>query len=738
MVNRLIVVSNRLPLTLRRSAEGWVPQRSSGGLATAVTPLLQKQGGLWIGWPGETAGIEPRERASILEQWAREQQCVAVDLPPDVADGFYRGYANQTLWPVFHYFPSRLKFEPRAWESYVEANRLFCRAVTESYRPGDLVWVHDYHLMLLPQMVREEIPEAAIGFFLHIPFPSNEVFPIVPHREELLQGLLGADLLGFQTHGHLQQFRSSLLRVLGVESGISEAGVGSRPVRLEALPIGIAPREYTDLLERGENTARYARDWAANYRGQKVLLAVDRLDYTKGLPERMRAFARLLESSSEWKGRVTLIQVAVPSRGDIESYQDLRTEVNQLVGEVNGRFGTPGWMPVVYINRSIERDELVALYSLADVCWVGPLRDGMNLVAKEYVACQAAGKGVLVLSEFAGAAAEMGEALMINPFDEERTAGALLRALGLDERERSERMGALHSRVLRNDVFRWGESFVAALEQSVAARGRNSETRPRRLPGAEVRAAYAEAARRLVVLDYDGTLVPHAPTPQEAVPPRGLIAVLAELAADPANCLALVSGRRARDLEQWFGAVRGLWLAAEHGAEWKAPGEAWQEVRPQASTEWKAAVAPILDHFADRTPGSFVEEKKYALAWHYRRADAEFGAWLSNEMVANLEAMLAETELRAFPGEKVVEVRPVWANKGEIWDRLLAGRPRADFLFAAGNDRTDEDIFARMPEGSWSVHVGSGPTRAAYTLRDPVGVRILLESFARSARPVTP
>ena len=733
MKRRLLVVSNRLPLTLRKAEDGhWTTERSSGGLASAMNPILRDNGGDWIGWAGSSGEEDQEERNSVLQEWAQKDQCFAVELPAEIAKGFYEGYSNQTLWPVFHNFPSQLKFDAKDWQAYIEANRIFCRAVVDRYKQGDLVWVHDYQLMLLPQMLRAELPDAAIGFFLHIPFPSSEIFPILPRREELLQGLLGADLVAFQTHGHLQQFRAALLRVLGLESKIAEVAVGGRPIRLEAHPIGIAPEQYTDLLNRDETTAQLHAEWAARYRGRRVLLAVDRLDYTKGIPERLRAFAHLLRSSSELREKVVLIQVAVPTREGIETYQDLRTEVNQLVGEINGKLGTPGWTPVVYINRSIERAELVALYQLADVCWVGSLRDGMNLVAKEYVACKAEGDGVLVLSEFAGAAAEMGEALLINPFDEERTALSIERALTLDEDERRRRMEHLHSRILHNNVFRWGERFLASLEDAVSERGRYSDTQPKRLRTTEVLDAYRRASRRLLMIDYDGTLVPFAGQPWQAVPPPVVMRLLTSLAAEPHNCVAVTSGRTAENLNRWFGAIKGLWLIAEHGAEVKSPLEAsWEPLRSEVSTDWKSTVMPILEHFVDRTPGSFVEEKKYGVVWHYRMAEPEFGAWLANELVSMLEAMLAETDLRAFRGDKVVEVKPVWANKGEALDRLLAVLSSPDFLFAAGDDRTDEDLFEHMPTEAWTVHIGPGATRAAFVLPDFESLRRVLEMFTK-------
>lgn len=728
MNGRLVVVSNRLPLTLRKINGDWKSEKSSGGLVSAMTPLLQKNTGIWIGWSGETGEGDGEQRRAILQEWERTEHCFAIELPADVSKGSYEGYANQALWPVFHCFPSQLRFDAKGWDSYVEANRIFCNAVVDHHQPGDLIWVHDYHLMLLPQMLRTALPDAVIGFFLHIPFPPAEIFPILPRREELLQGLLGADLLAFQTHSHLQQFRLSILRVLGLESRITEVAAGNRTIRLEALPIGIAPDEYTSLLEKDETTARYYNESNARHRGQQVILAVDRLDYTKGVPERLRSFRRLLVSYPELREKVVLIQVAVPTREGIGSYQDLRTEVNQLVGEINGKLGTSNWTPVVYVNRSIERQELVALYRLADVCWVGPLRDGMNLIAKEYVACKREGDGVLLLSEFAGAAAEMGEALFINPFDEERTAESAARALALEEEEQRSRMQALHRRVIRNDVFHWGKRFLEVLEEAVAARGRDEKARPKRLIIPEIQDAYARATRRLLILDYDGTLVPHVDVPQRAVPPPHLIRLLTRLASEPANLVALVSGRRAENLDRWFGAVENLWLVAEHGAELKRAGSAsWEPLRSQFSTDWKSRVTPILEHFVDRTPGSFLEEKKYTLVWHYRMTEPEFGEWLGNELVSTLEGMLAETELRAIRGNKIVEVKPVWANKGDAFERLRAAQPDADFLLAAGDDRTDEDLFERIPSGNWTVHVGPGSTRASFVVPDYRSITGLLE-----------
>ncbi|HEX8459443.1 MAG TPA: bifunctional alpha,alpha-trehalose-phosphate synthase (UDP-forming)/trehalose-phosphatase [Pyrinomonadaceae bacterium] len=728
---RLVVVSNRLPFTLKRAGDSWRTDRSTGGLATAMGPILKRTGGIWIGWSGDSSDPADERRQKMLKRWAERERYFAVDIPAEVASGFYEGYANQTLWPLFHQFPSLLNFKPEHWQAYRDANQRFRDVVLEHLRPDDIVWVHDYQLMLLPQLLREAVPAARIGFFLHIPFPSSAIFRLLPRREELLQGLLGADYLAFHTYSYLQHFRASTLRVLGFDSRMDRLEVGGRSVRLDALPIGIAPREFTELLARDTQTITRRVELRKRFEGRRILLGVDRLDYTKGIPERLRTFRRLLRQSPELRGRVVLIQVAVPSREVIPMYKELRQEVDELVGKINGEFSTPDWTPITYIRRGIPPTELAALYSVADLAWVTPLRDGLNLVAKEYVACQQDGAGVLVLSEFAGAASEMGEAFLVNPYDEERTAETIERALELPADQRRERMRALHKRVVRNTVFAWGDRFLSNLHEAAHSRADHFSEKPQSLPVEEATAAFHAATHRRLLLDYDGTLVPYASRPQDAVAPAELVELLARLAADPATAIAVVSGRSRQDLESWFGEVKGLWLAAEHGAIMRSPETMqWELYRPNYTSDWKEPVFPVLEHFVDRTPGSLIEEKEFSLVWHYRMADPEFGEWLANELVSNLEQMLADTELRAYRGQKTVEVKPGWANKGEVLARLSEAAPQAEFCLAAGDDRTDEDLFARLPEDAWTIHIGDRRTRAKYCLADQTELRRLLTRFA--------
>ena len=587
-------------------------------------------------------------------------------------------------------------------------------------RPDDLVWIHDYHLLLLPQMLREVKPDISIGLFLHVPFPSSSVFRIVPRREELLRGMLGADYLGFHTHRYLQHFRTSILRLLGLTSQMAHVEFGTRIVRLDALPIGIAPHQFTDLLTKGAGTRKQLAELKQRFGYCKILLGVDRLDYTKGIPERLRAYRKFLQDYPEWRGKVVLIQVAVPSRERVPRYTRLRRDVDELIGEINGDWSTPNWSPISYLRRNLPQAELAALYASADVALVTPLRDGLNLVAKEYVACKSSGDGVLVLSEFAGAAAEMGEALLVNPYDEESLSSTIARALSLSESEKRERMMALYRRVHKNNVFAWGDRFIKNLTTAVQTRSEQQHDEPLPIEKKQLLDAFDQAQSRLIMLDYDGTLAPFATLPQSAVPSSDLIKILERLVQHKHSITALISGRSRADLERWFAGIPNLWIAAEHGAVlWSPLSRNWEQPHHASSDEWKKRVYPILDHFVDRTPGSFIEEKEFSLVWHYRMADPEFGDWLANDLVANLDHMLAESPVKAVKGQKTVEVKSLWANKGQVYSRLLHPDAGPDFIMAAGDDLTDEDLFAQLPESAWTIHVGRNQSRAKYYLSNP-------------------
>jgi len=723
---RLLIVSNRLPVTVRVEQGEIAVTQSAGGLATGLRGPHERSGGLWIGWPGDTSKLDAPQRAR-LEKKLADIRAVPLYLDPGEVSRFYEGFSNGVLWPLFHYLLDRIPLWSRDWDAYERANQRFADLVVEHYRPGDVIWVHDYQLMLVPGMLRRRLPSATIGFFLHIPFPASEAFRILPWREEILEGLLGADLIGFHTFSYLAHFSSSLLRILGVEAAVDHVRHGGRRVQLGVFPMGIDAARFASL---GGNTsvAEEAEAIRATSPGCKILVGVDRLDYTKGIPRRLLAIERLLQREPGLRGKVKLVQVAVPSRAKVQAYERFRKEVDEMVGRINGAYGSIRSVPIHYLYRSVSESELVALYRAADVMLVTPLRDGLNLVSKEFIASRVDDDGVLLLSEFAGAASELGQALLVNPFDVDRTAAAISRALSLRPEERQTRMRSMRKRVLAYDVHRWVNEFLEALatssEQSGKAALRTSSTGD--IDGLISRLRYAKS--RLLLLDYDGTLVPFASSPELAAPDEELLELLRALARQPGMSLHVVSGRARDDLERWFeGEPFGL--HAEHGF-WSrsGPNGGWKGLVEDASLDWKRRVRPILDLFAGRTPGSLVEEKRVALVWHYRMADPEFGSIQAKELRLHLSNLLSNLPVEVIQGHKVVEVRMHGVNKGAVVGPLLA-QGSYDAVLALGDDATDEDMFAALPAEAIAVHVGPGESRAPFRIADPHSTRALLKAL---------
>jgi trehalose 6-phosphate synthase len=465
---RLIVVSNRLPVVLRQIDDSWELKAGSGGLVTALAPVLSHRGGLWIGWPG--LAVEPGgEWEQLLESGFRERgyELVPVVLTDKEVKGFYYGFANSVLWPLFHDMTSSCNFEPSFWYAYLQVNRRFAECVVEHTRAGDFIWVQDYQLINVAEFVRESQEERRLGFFLHIPFPPLDVFTKMPWRGQILAALLAYDLIGFQTPRDLRNFLSCLSHLLAevgieeVEGGLVALRVGDREVHAGAFPIGIDYREFHDAAADPQTTERMAelRRKIGDY---EIVLGVDRLDYTKGLPERLLAFANALERFPELREAVILLQLVVPSRENVPEYQALKDRLDQLVGQINGRYSTAGWTPIHYHYRSLARRDLISLYRMGRVAFVTSIKDGMNLVSKEFVASQVDRNGVLVLSEFAGAAAQLAEgALLVNPHDIEGMADAVKAAIEMDPEERQGRMESMQQVLAEQDIFWWVDRFLS-------------------------------------------------------------------------------------------------------------------------------------------------------------------------------------------------------------------------------------------------------------------------------------
>ncbi|KAG2036847.1 glycosyltransferase family 20 protein [Suillus americanus] len=490
----LIVVANRLPITITKDASGeYHFKMSSGGLVSALSGFKKSLSFTWIGWPGFY--IPPKDRAYVDKRLMEEYSCQAVYLDDDVAEGHYNGFSNSILWPLFHYHPGEMNFDEENWLMYRQANFRFAETVRKQITPGSMVWVQDYHLMLLPMILRglvdgssggeyqkqelnkiaegieeevhissERIPDVKIGFFLHTPFPSSEIYRILPVRREILLGVLFCDLIGFHTYDYARHFLSSCTRILGLPTMPNGVEFEGRLAHVGTFPIGIEPSSFIKNLEKESVKSRIAQ-LEQRFNGVKVIVGVDRLDYIKGVPQKLHALELFLTQHPEWIGKVVLVQLAVPSRQDVEDYQNLRSTVNELVGRINGRFGTVEFMPIHFMHKSLAFDELCALYAISDVCLVTSTRDGMNLVSYEYIACQQARQGAMILSEFAGAAQSLNGSIVVNPWDPQQVADAIHEAVTMDTETRAENHRKLFKYVNKYSAAFWGTSFIKEMSK---------------------------------------------------------------------------------------------------------------------------------------------------------------------------------------------------------------------------------------------------------------------------------
>ncbi len=734
MVGRTIIVANRIPFNANFSGRKMTLERAVGGLATGLRGIHSSLGSLWVGSFPPDRDLSASRRRRLLKALS-DEGVVAVSLDEEEQEGFYESLSNGVIWPLFHSHVDGLPLQIEGWEQYRTVNRRMAEAVVEAYRPGDTVWVHDYQMMLVPRMVRDLVPDARIGFFLHIPFPSPDVVRVFPWCDEVLNGLLGSDLIGFHIPSYLANFVASTRQLLGLETDVDDIIIGDQSVRVGVFPLGVDAEAWSDL-GRSEGVRERAATIRDDANGQQLIVGVDRLDYTKGIGRRFLAIDRLLERRPEFRGTVRLIQVSVPSRESVESYASFRRQVDELVGRINGRWGSANWVPVHHIYRSLEDTEIAALYQAAHVMIVSPVRDGMNLVAKEFVATRTDGDGILVLSEFAGAASELAAAFRMNPFDLDGTVDTLAEALTLKKGERRRRMALLRSRVSEKTAAAWADEFLNAL-YAVPTEPTGVPIGPEEL-GRQVLEKISSGALLHLVLDYDGTLVPIVATPPEAAPDSELLDVLSKLARRPGVRVDVVSGRSRQDLEAWLGET-GVGLFAEHGA-WVKTGKtpAWAQIGG-AHEGWRPGVERILSYFLGTTPASFEEPKGSSIAWHYRGTDSEplgplgFGDLKARELRSTLAEVLAGTPAHALPGNKVVEIVGSGATKGIAAARAAAATDASSIIVAMGDDRTDEDMFKALPKTSFTVKVGNGATRARFRMSGVEAARTFLLAIVQAA-----
>jgi trehalose 6-phosphate synthase/phosphatase len=726
--SQLVLVSNRLPVSVKKVDGKLTFDVSSGGLATALSGLMHSGNTVWIGWPGISSDELTAADKRTISQELHKHGCIPVHLTKSQIANFYEGYANATLWPLFHYFPQYSQHSDVYWTEYKQVNQLFAKTVAAVAGPDATIWVHDYQLMLVPSLLRKTLPTSSIGFFMHIPFPSYEIFRLLPQRKEILNGLLGADLVGFHVYDYATHFAHSVQRILGHEHNLSTIMLGDRLVRTDAFPIGIDYAKYAAASQQPEVKAEIDR-LRNHYGGQRLILSMDRLDYSKGIVNRLEAFDGFLEHNPHYHGQVALAMVAVPSRTEVEAYRTLRDTVEQTVSRINGKYGTVDWTPISYQFKNLPFEQIAALYNESHAALITPLRDGMNLVAKEFVAVKQKTPGVLIISEMTGVVDELPEATKVNPNDKAAMIRAIERAMTMPVVQQRRRMRIMQARLSKYTVKRWAEDFLEQLRDARSRRSKHLVPPLSRRDNEQLVQDFQAAKSRLILLDYDGTLTDFvaSPDPDQARPTPRVRQILTKLASAPNTRVAILSGRSRGALSSWFSRLP-LTLSAEHGA-WLHQDGAWSTQLTDA-VEWKTGVWPVLLATAERTPGSMIEEKDHTLVWHYRNVTPDLAYVRNTKLRHDLKAALAGTDVGVYEGHKVIEIKPRNVSKAIAAQTLLADTPY-DFVLAIGDDFTDEEMFAALPEFAYTIKVGQGESRARSFLPGPTQVVKLLAELAK-------
>ena len=730
-MKRLILASNTLPVHIAWQDGKYLVERAEEQTISGLQDFYKDFHPRWVGLTDFENHDFNKKDAETLEKQLIPFSCVPVFPKPQDRNLYHHGFARNTLWPLFHYFTENVSYSESTWKAYVKVNRLYAEKILEFIDEGDILWIHDYHLLLLPEMIRTIKPGVSIGLFIHVPFPSYEIFRLLPWRQEVIEGMLGADLLGFQTYDYVRHFMSSVRRLLGVDSVFNRISIGERTLKVDVFPKGINYDRFRNKsLAIYNNTSlpsviqREMKEFKESGHLEKLIISIGKLDYTKGIPIRLKAFELFLQKYPEYLGRVSLIVQAIPSGETSEHFYNLKSQVDELVGRVNGNYSTITWTPVRYLNQTFDMDERSELYALCDIALILPIRDGMNLVSKEFVASRHDGEGVLILSELAGASKELHEALLVNPNNLNEIAEAIKEAIEMPVEEQVRRNKEMMQRLARYTVQRWAAEFIKSLE---GVKEIQEFTLTRKINPARMRSivdCYKDSKKRILFLDYDGTLSGFKKNPEDAKPDDQLYNILQELTSDEKNMVVIISGRDKETLGRWFDDKSKIHFVAEHGVWFRNPGDEWHMLE-QINNEWKESVQPLLEYYVDRTPKSFIEHKNFSLVWHYRKSDPDLGMQRAWELKDELRTLTSNLNLEIMDGDKVLEIKYSGINKGRAALHKI-GEEQFDFIFAVGDDWTDEFTFDAMPEGAFTIKVGTKTTKASYYIESVDQVRELL------------
>lgn len=729
---RIVIIANRLPYNIN-PGQSSVVKKNPGGLVSGLSSFIrqyqssnpQKNDYLWIGWNGYQ--VAPLQEKNLVDSFHNLYHSHPVFLSKYLIEKYYNGFCNKTIWPLFHNFPSYCLFRNDYWEAYYEANKLFASVAESLLKSDDFVLIQDFHLMLLPKLIKSKFPHLALNFFLHIPFPVFEVFRLLPRiwRTELLEGMLKADVIGFHTYSYSQYFLNSVLRILGLSNELGKIYQPGGVTQVGTFPLGI-DYNYFQKKAATKNVLNERKKIRRLLKNCRIILSIDRLDYTKGIINRLLGFELFLEKYQKYHKKKVLLLIAEPSRTKVFEYQRMKIKIEEIVSRINGRWGTLDWTPIRYLYKHLTHLELIAIYAESEIALITPLRDGMNLIAKEYVASKKDKKGVLILSEMTGAAEELKEAIIINPYHKEEITAAIAESLTITDSNKILNMNVMQQRLKKYDIIKWGEDILSTLRDIKEEQKKYTIKLVNTSLKNKIKENYLTAVKRLFLLDYDGTLTSFVKKYHQAAPNREISRLLETLLKDHKNKVVIISGRDKQTLSSWF-PLHKLAMMAEHGAWIKTNGASWQTIKPLTNT-WKDELRSLLIRFTDRVPGSAVEEKEYSLTWHYRAAEVQLSLEMAKELVSELMALTANLDVSIIQGNKVIEVKNSGVNKGS-GALYFINKNTYDFILAIGDDETDEDMFAVLPEYACSIKVGLIPTRAKYSLKDQAEVIPFLGHF---------
>ncbi|KAJ0551882.1 putative alpha,alpha-trehalose-phosphate synthase (UDP-forming), Trehalose-phosphatase [Helianthus annuus] len=771
---RKIIVTNTLPLHIQRDPD-----------TLKLTFSFDEDSLYWQlkdGFSPETevvyvgslkVEVDASEQEEVAQKLLEEFNCVPTFLPHDLHKKFYAGFCKQQLWPLFHYMlpicPDHAdRFDRLLWQAYVSANKIFADKVMEVADPDDdYIWVHDYHLMILPTFLRKRYNRVKLGFFLHSPFPSSEIYRTLPVRDEILKGLLNCDLIGFHTFDYARHFLSCCSRMMGLDYESKRGHIGldyfGRTVYIKILPVGIHMGRLESVLNL-PITASKVKEISQRFKGKKLIVGVDDMDIFKGISLKLLAFEYLLQMNPVEQGNLVLIQIVNPARSTGKDVEEAKRETYLIVNRINETYGSPDYKPVVLIDRPVARYEKSAYYSLADCCIVNAVRDGMNLVPYKYIVCRQHSPDIdkssmLVVSEFVGCSPSLSGAIRVNPWDIESVAGAISSAITMKDSEKKLRHEKHYKYVSSHDVAYWARSFMQDLERAskdhynkrcwgigfgLGFRVVSLSPSFRKLSPNYIVSAYKKSNRRAIFLDYDGTLVPQSSIVKS--PSEELVSILSTLCSDPKNTVFIVSGRGRSSLSEWLAPCEKLGLAAEHGyfTRWSGSSE-WESSIPATDLEWKEIAEPVMRLYTEATDGSSIEVKESGLVWHHQDADPDFGSCQAKELLVHLENVLANEPAVVKRGKHIVEVKPQGVTKGLVAEKILSRMVEKgegpDFVTCIGDDRSDEDMFESIrntvsSQEIFACTVGRKPSKAKYYLDDTADVIKLLGGLANASDPV--